>query len=97
MSTRREDLAWGCTVLSMQSDGLRIELPDFKAANVTLNGDYWWQVVTSRIGGVPTILEVLIMSWFMSLGKILLQNSVCRNLFDPVRHPVDLWKVEVGI
>jgi hypothetical protein len=34
---------------------------------------------------------------FVSLGRILLQGSVSTNLFDPVRHQVDLRKVEVGI
>jgi hypothetical protein len=33
----------------------------------------------------------------MSLGRLLLQGSVSTNLFDPMRHQVDLQKVEVGI
>jgi len=33
----------------------------------------------------------------MSLGRILLQGSVSMMLFDPMRHQVDLRKVEVGI
>jgi len=50
-----------------------------------------------EIGGVPTVLEVRFMCLFMSLGRILLQGSVSTNVFGPVRHQVDLWKVEVGI
>jgi len=37
------------------------------------------------------------MCLFMSVGRILLQGSVSTNLFDPMRHQVDLRKVEVGI
>ena len=37
------------------------------------------------------------MCLFMSLGRILLQRSGSTNLFDPMRHQVDLVKVEVGI
>jgi hypothetical protein len=55
------------------------------------------QVVEIVIGGVPTILEVGFMCLFMSLGRILLQRSILTNLFDPMRHQVDLRKVEVGI
>ena len=49
------------------------------------------------IGGIPTILEFGFMCLVMSLGKILLQGSVSTNLFGPMKHQVDLWKVEVGI
>jgi len=61
-----------------------------------LKGDYSWQVVESVIGGIPTILEVLFMCLFMFLSRILLQRSVSTNLFDPMRHQVDLRKVEVS-
>ena len=40
------------------SQGLEIELSDFKAENATLKGDYLRQVVEIVIGGVPTVLEV---------------------------------------
>jgi hypothetical protein len=76
---------------------LEIELSDFEAENATLKGDYLWQVVEIVIGGVPTVLEVRCMYLFMSLGRILLQGSVSTNLCGPMRHQVDLWKVEVGI
>jgi len=62
-----------------------------------LKGDYLWQVVEIVIGVVPTVLEVRFMCLFMSLGRLLLQRSVSTNLFGPMRHQVDLWKVEVGI
>jgi hypothetical protein len=81
----------------MLSEGLEIELSDFKAENAMLKGDYLWQVVEILIGGVPTILEVSYMSLLMALGKILLQGSVSTNLFSPMRHQVDLRNVEVGI
>ena len=55
------------------------------------------QVVEIDIGGVSTVLEIHFMSWFMSLGSKLLEGSSSRNLFDPVRHQVDLRKVEVVI
>jgi hypothetical protein len=76
---------------------LEIELSDFEAENVTLNGDYLWQVVDIVIGVVPTILEIRFMCLFMSLGRILWQGSISTNLFDPVRYQVDLRKVEVDI
>jgi len=76
---------------------LEIELSDFEAEDATLKGDYLWQVVEIMMGGVPTVLEVRCMCWFMSLGRILLQGSVLTNLFDPMRYQVDLRKVEVGI
>ena len=81
----------------MLSEGLEIELSDFDAENVTLRGDYLWQVVEIVIGGFPTVLEVRFMCLFMSLSRILLQGSVSTNLFDPMRHQVDLRKVEVSI
>jgi len=79
------------------SKAFEIELSDFEAENATLKRDYSRQVVEIVIGGVPTVLEIRFMRLFMSLGRILLQGSVSTNLFDPVRHQVDLRKVEVGI
>jgi hypothetical protein len=76
---------------------LEIELTDFEAEDATLKGDYARQVVEIVIAGVPNVLEVRCMCLFMSLGRILLQGSVSRNLFHPIRHQVDFWKVEVGI
>jgi hypothetical protein len=76
---------------------LGIELSDFEAENETLIGDSLWQVVEIVIGGVPTILEVRFMCFFLSLGRILLQGSVTTNLFGSMRHQVDVQKVEVGI
>ena len=81
----------------MLSEGLEIELYDSEAEDVTLKGDYLWQVVEMLIGDVPTGLEVCLMCLFMSLCRILLQGSVSTNLFDPMRHQVDLRKVEVGM
>ena len=77
--------------------GLEIELCDFEAENVTPKGDYSRQVVEIVIGGVPTVLEISVMSWFVSLGRVLLQGSISTILFEPVRHQVDLRKVEVAI
>ena len=76
---------------------MEIELSDFEAENATLKGDYLRQEVEIVIGGVPTVLEVRFMCLFMSLGRILLHGSVSTNLFGPMRHQVDLRKVEVGI
>jgi hypothetical protein len=81
----------------MLSKGLEIELSECEAENATLKGDYLRQVVEIGIGGVPTVLDVRFMCFCMSLGRILLQGSVSTNLFDPMRHQVDLHKVEVGI
>jgi hypothetical protein len=97
ISTGTEDFAGGSAVLPTLSKGLEIELSDFEAENVTLKGDYLRQVFEIVIGGVPTVFEVRFMCLFMSLGRILLQVSVTTNLFDPMRHQVDLRKVEVGI
>jgi len=76
---------------------LETELSDFEAEDATLKGDYLWQVVEIVIGGVPTVHEVRFMCLSMSLGRILLQGSVLTNLSNPMRHQVDLRKVEVGI
>jgi hypothetical protein len=81
----------------MHSEALEIEPSDFEVEDAMLKGDYLWQVVKIVIGGVQTVLEVRFMCLFMSLGGILLQGSVSTNLFDPMRHHVDLQKVEVGI
>jgi hypothetical protein len=79
------------------SEGLEIELSDIEAEDATLKGDYLWQVVEIVIGGVPTVLEVRCLCLFISLGRLLFEGSVSTNLFDPMRHQVDLQKVEVGI
>jgi hypothetical protein len=76
---------------------LEIQLSDFEVENATLKGDYLQQVVEIVIGGVPTVLEVGFMCLFMSLGSILLEGSLSTNLFDPMRHQVDLRKLQVGI
>jgi len=81
----------------MLCEGLEIELSEFHAEDTTLTGDYLWQVVEIVIGGVPTVLEVLLRCFFMSLGRILLQGSVSTNQFDPIRHQVDLRKDQLGI
>jgi hypothetical protein len=97
ISTGREDVAGGSSVVPTLSEGLENELSDFKAEDVTLKGDYLWQVVEIVLGGVPTILEVRFMCVLMSLGRVLLQGSLSMNLFGPMRHQVDLLEVEVGI
>jgi len=97
ISTGKEDIAGSSAVLPMLSEVLEIELSHFEAENATLKGVYLRQVVEIVIGGVPTVLEVGLMCCFMSLGRILLQGSVSTNLFDSMRHQVDLRKHEVGI
>ena len=97
ISTGREDSVGGIAVLQTLGDGLEIEPSDFEAENAMLKGDYLPHVVEIVIGGVPTVLEVCFMCLFMSLGRILLQGSILTNLFDPMRHQVDLQSVEVSI
>jgi len=43
----------------MLSEGLEIEISHFEAENVTLKGNYLWQVVEIVIGGDPTVLDSL--------------------------------------
>jgi len=93
----REDFAGGSTIRPMLSEGFDIKPSDLEAEYATLIGDYWWHFVEIVIGGVPTIREVGFMYFFMSLSRILLQCSVLMNRFYPMKHQVDLWKVEVGI
>jgi hypothetical protein len=81
----------------MQSEGLEIEHSDFEAEDATLKGEYMWQVVEIEIGGFPTNLEVCFMCLIMSLGGIQLEGSISTNLFGPIRHQLDLRKVEVSI
>jgi len=92
-----QDLTGGSAVLTPLSEGLEIDLSDVNPENAMLKGDCLWQVVDIVIGGVPTVLQVYYMCFYMSLSRILLQPSVSTNLFDPRRHQVDLRKVEVGI
>jgi len=97
MGNGREDFACRSAVLPTLSEGLEIELSDFEAEDGMLKGDYFWQVVEILFGGVPTILKVRCRCLFMSLFRILLEGSLSRNLFDPLRHQVDITKVEDGI
>ena len=76
---------------------MEILLSDFDAVDVTLNCDYLWQVVEIVIGGVKSVLEVRFMWLFMCVSRILLQGSVSTNIFNPMRHYVDLWKDVVTI
>jgi hypothetical protein len=70
ISAGRGDFHDGSIVLSTLSKGLEIELSDFEAENAMLKGDYLRQVVEIVIGGVPTVLEICFMCFFMSLGRI---------------------------
>jgi hypothetical protein len=97
ISTGMEDFAGGSAVLPTRSECLEVEPSDFEVEDAMLKGDYLWQVVKIVIGGVQTVLEVRFMCLIMSLVGILLQGSVSTNLFGPMRHHVDLQKVEVGI
>jgi hypothetical protein len=97
ISTAREGFGTSSAVLLTLSEGWNIELTDFEPENVTLKGDYFWQVVVIVIGGDPTVLEVRFMCLFKTLGRILLKGSVLRNLFSPMRHQLGLWKVALGI
>jgi hypothetical protein len=74
-----ENFAGSGPILPILNKGLLIELSNFEAENVMLNGHYLWQVVEIVIGGVPTILEIRIMCLFMCLRRILLQRSVSTN------------------
>jgi hypothetical protein len=96
-STGKEGFAGGSAVLATLNEGLEIELTDCAVEYAMLKGDCLWQVVEIVIGEVPTAPEIHFMYLFMSLGRILLQGSVSMNLFDPVRHQVDIRKIEVGI
>jgi hypothetical protein len=81
----------------MVREGLEIELFDFEAENATLEVDFLQQVVEIVTGGIQSVPGIQFMCLFMSLCGILLQGSESINLFDPVRHQVDVWKVEVGM
>jgi hypothetical protein len=97
INTEREDIACGSAIVPTLSESFKIELSDFEAEDATLKGDYFWQVVEIVIGGIPTVLDVLFLCMIISLSRILMQGSISMKLFDPMRHQVDLWKVEVGI
>jgi len=86
ITTRREDIAGCSAVLLMLSEGLEIELPDFEAEDAMLKGDYLWHEVEIVIGSFPTLLDVHFMCLFMSLGIRLFQDSVSKNLSNPMRH-----------
>jgi len=92
--TGNENFAGGSSVLSTLGEGLEIELFDSEPENATLTGDDLWQIVMIVNRGIPTGLEVHFVCLFVPPGRILLQGSMWTNLFDPVRHLVDLRKVE---
>jgi len=94
---RKVRLAGDSPVLPTLSEGVEIEHSDIDAESAMLKGDYLWQVVEIVIGGVPTVLEVCFKCFFMSLSRILFQGSISTDLFHPMRHQVDLRKVEVSI
>ena len=75
ISARTEDFPGGSGVLPTLSKGLGIVLSDFEAENAPLKGDYFWQVVESVTGGVPTLLEIHVMCFFRSLSRLLFQGS----------------------
>jgi len=81
----------------MLSEGLEIEISDFDADNVRQKDYYFGQEVEIVIGGVPTVLKIRFKCMFMSRCRILLQRAVSTNLFDRVKHDVDLRNVDVGI
>jgi hypothetical protein len=97
IGTRKEDIAGGSAVLPTLSQGLEIMLSYFESEDATLQSDYLWQVVEIGIVGIATVLEVRLMCFLISLGRILLEGSILTNLFDPMRYKVDLQKFEVGI
>jgi hypothetical protein len=97
ITTGREDFEGRNTVHLIRSEGLEIKHSDFDAEDGTLKGDNLWKVVEIIIGGVPTVIEDRIICLFMSVGTILLQGSISTNLFGPMRHQVDLRKVDVVI
>jgi hypothetical protein len=76
---------------------LEIELSDFEEENTTVKGDCLRRVFVIEIGGIPNIHEIHYMCLFMSLGRILLNGIVLRNMFNPVTHQVGVLTVEVGI
>jgi hypothetical protein len=48
---------------------LKHELSDFNAENAMLKADYMQQVVGILFQGVPTVLEVHYLCWFMPLRE----------------------------
>jgi hypothetical protein len=97
ISTGRDDIACDSVVLPMLSKCFDIQLANFEPENATMNGDYLLQGVENVNGGIPTILEVWLRFLFMSLRRIQLTGSLSPNLFDPMRHQLDLRKVKVSI
>jgi len=81
----------------MVSEGLEIELSDFEAETAKLKDDHSQLVVEMVIRGIPTVLEIPLMSLAMAVSRILLEGSISTNPFNPVRHPVDLRKDNGGI
>jgi hypothetical protein len=92
--TGREDYAGGSAALLTLSEYLENQLADFEVEDATLNSNYVLRVVEIVIGGVPPVLEVRFMCLCISLGRILIQHSVSTNLFNRLKHQVDLSKVD---
>jgi len=76
-----KDSAGGSAVLQTLSQGFEIELSDYEAADATLKRDYLGHIVEIVISGIPTVLEVHSMFFFMSQCRLLLQGSISTNLF----------------
>jgi hypothetical protein len=77
--------------------GLDIELSELEAENTTVKRDYLRQEVEIVMRGVLIVHEVRFMCLFLYLGRILLNGYVSTNLFDLLRHQVDLRSVEDGL
>jgi hypothetical protein len=97
ITTEWECFACGSAVCLTLRQDLEIELPHCEAQNVTLNSDYWQQVVKIVIGGVSTDLGIHIMCLFVYLSRMLLQGAISTTMFNTIRIQVDLLKVDVGM
>jgi hypothetical protein len=88
----------GCSAVhSTLSEDLDIALSGFEADYVTLNSDFFRQVVEIVIESIQTVLEICVIWFFLTLGRILIQGSISTKLFAPLKHQVDLRKVEIHI
>jgi hypothetical protein len=74
-----------------------IQLSDYEEVQGMLKGDCMWQAVEIVMVGITTVFEICFMCLIMSLSRILFQDTILMNLFDPMRHQEDCRKVKSSI
>ena len=83
ISIEREKFGGGTAVLPRLCESLKRELSHLNLENAMLKADYLQQVVGIILQGIPTVLEVHYLCWFMPLRE----NTIPRRHMDELVWP----------